>query len=219
MWNGSVYNIKNTLIVQFLNEIYRKLTKSFRFLPSRIRKNSCSYRPAESQREHACHSDRKTQLSDEQNNRLGDSMNEKLLLLIPRLTVEYKGQKGAYQQRRIKRFTVPLSHVPRRWNLMPTRWRLSMRACDPWPRAAISFPEAAILLVSDGDRDRFFQRMTKGTPGDEATSSPGSSRFPIWRHISSYREWSIQAFVKCVRNDRIDHFSNKDCCYYPGLLA
>ena len=30
---------------------------------------------------------------------------------------------------------------------------------------AISFPEVAILLVSDGDR--FFQRMTKGTPGDE----------------------------------------------------
>ena len=29
----------------------------------------------------------------------------------------------------------------------------------------ISFPEAAILLVSDGSR--FFQRMTKGTPGDE----------------------------------------------------
>ena len=25
-------------------------------------------------------------------------------------------------------------------------------------------------------------------------------------NISSYREWSIQAFVKCVRNDRIDHF-------------
>ena len=48
MWNGSVYNIKNTLIIQFLNEIYRLLTKSFRFLPSRIRKNSCSYRPAES---------------------------------------------------------------------------------------------------------------------------------------------------------------------------
>ena len=37
MWNGSVYNIKNTLIIQFLNEIYRLLTKSFRFLPSRIR--------------------------------------------------------------------------------------------------------------------------------------------------------------------------------------
>lgn len=27
---------------------------------------------------------------------------------------------------------------------------------------SISFPEAAILLVSDGD---FFPRMTKGTPG------------------------------------------------------
>ena len=35
-----------------------------------------------------------------------------------------------------------------------------------WPHIPpISFPEAAILLVSDGDR--FFQRMTKGTPGDE----------------------------------------------------
>lgn len=134
MWNGSVYNIKNTLIIRFLNEIYRLLTKSFRFLPSRIRKNSCSYRPAESQRAHACHSDRKTQLSGEQNNRLGDSMNEKLLLLIPRLTVEYKGQKRAYQQCRIKMFTIPLSHVQRRWNLMPTRWRLGMRASDPYPR-------------------------------------------------------------------------------------
>ena len=70
----------------------------------------------------------------QQNNRLGDSMNEKLLLLIPRLTVEYKGQKRAYQQCRIKMFTVPLSHVQRRWNLMPTRWRLGMRASDPYPR-------------------------------------------------------------------------------------
>ena len=61
-------------------------------------------------------------------------MNEKLLLLIPRLTVEYKGQKRAYQQWRIKMFTVPLSHVQRRWNLMPTRWRLGMRAFDPYPR-------------------------------------------------------------------------------------
>ena len=109
MWNGSVYNIKNTLIIQFLNEIYRLLTKSFRFLPSRIRKSSCSYRPAESQRANACHSDRKTQLSGEQNNRLSDSMYEKLLLLIPRFSLEYKGQKRAYQQCRMKMFTVPLS--------------------------------------------------------------------------------------------------------------
>ena len=133
IWNGSVYNIKNTLIIQFLNEIYRLLTKSFRFLPSRIRKNSCSYLPAESQRAHACHSDRKTQMSGEQNNRLGDSMNEKLLLLIPRLSVEYKGRKRAYQQCRMKMFTVPLSRVQRRWNLMPTRWRLGMRASHPYP--------------------------------------------------------------------------------------
>ena len=44
--------------------------------------------------------------------------------------------------------------------------------CAPVKRCAtsarlgsISFPEAAILLVGDGSR--FFQRMTKGTPGDE----------------------------------------------------
>ena len=53
-------------------------------------------------------------------------------------------------------------------------------------------------------------------PGLSSLCSPWQA---LMANISSYREWSIQAFVKCVRNDRIDHFSNKDCCYYPGLLA
>ena len=49
-----------------------------------------------------------------------------------------------------------------RSNKRKTRWRTIT------PYTSISFPEAAILLVSDGDRgSRFFQRMTKGTPGDE----------------------------------------------------
>ena len=137
IWNGSVYNIKNTLIIQFLNEIYRLLTKSFRFLPLRIRKNSCSYRPAESQRAHACHSDRKTQMSGEQNNRLGDSMNEKLLLLIPRLSVEYKGQKRAYQQCRMKMFTVPLSRCAKAMKSYADSLKTGHESVSPVPAPAV----------------------------------------------------------------------------------
>ena len=135
MWNGSVYNIKNTLIIQFLNEIYRLLTKSFRFLPSRIRKSSCSYRPAESQRANACHSDRKTQLSGEQNNRLGDSMYEKLLLLIPRLqSWVQRTEKGlpAVQNEDVHRSSFPVC----KGDEISCRLveRLGMRASDPYPR-------------------------------------------------------------------------------------
>ena len=46
-------------------------------------------------------------------------------------------------------------------------WHASahVRQLDFSPADTISFPEAAILLVSDGD-----QRMTKGTPGDEVAA-------------------------------------------------
>ena len=56
----------------------------------------------------------------------------------------------------------------------------------------ISFPEAAILLVSDGDRDRFFQRMTKGTPGARLSLS----RPRILRSlISESHKWKIPSAI------------------------
>ena len=75
-----------------------------------------------------------------------------------------------------------------------------MRSAKPANAAAISFPEAAILLVSDGSR--FFQRMTKGTPGDEVDAAeasrarkqsravvPETSRFSCWaRKLPIWRQ-------------------------------
>ena len=56
-------------------------------------------------------------------------------------------------------------------------------------RPAISFPEAAILLVSDGIG--IFQRMSKGTPGDEV-ARPGSA--PIWGgKKGEFRDWTKHA--------------------------
>ena len=72
-----------------------------------------------------------------------------------------------------------------------TKWKWS--TCDEKVTAqnleasgAILFPEAAILLVSDGDRDlsRFFQRMTKRTPGDEVARGATSPATWFYVHLA-----------------------------------
>ena len=74
-----------------------------------------------------------------------------------------------------------------------------MRSAKPANAAAISFPEAAILLVSDGSR--FFQRMTKGTPGDEVDAAEASRA----------RKQSVRSSPR-----QVDFLAGRGNCLYGG---